>query len=113
MDITKSKLENMAGPVAAADTSPPAAVSVALLLPRGKEAHRVAAYAMLKGQQGVPFVRYAACRSCISISGWPPKLQRIGCQERGSQDVEDEELYSRMHGGKDNELVVSMVNTQE
>jgi hypothetical protein len=96
----------MASPVAAPDASPPAAVSV-VLLPKGKEVHGITAYAMFKGQQGVPFVRYAAC-TCTS--GWA-KLQRIGCQERSSQDVVEEEL-SRMHGGKDNEFV-SVLKTEE
>jgi hypothetical protein len=101
--IRKLKLEDIARSVAAPDASPPAAISVHF--PRGKEVHGITAYAMFKGQQGLPFVRYAACTSCTptSTSGWP-KLQRIGFQEHGSQDMEEEEeeeLYSRMHGGKD------------
>jgi len=74
----------MASPVAAPNASPPAAVSV--ILPSGKEVHGIAADAMFKGQQGVPFVRYAACTICSCTSGWP-KLQRIGCQDRGQKST--------------------------
>lgn len=95
MHITKLKLEDMAGPVAAQDASPAAAVSI--FLPRGKQVHGVTADAMFEGQQGVPLVWFAACAS----SSWLEPLQRSGCQELGSQDVEEQELCRKMHGRKD------------
>ena len=78
--ITKLKLVDMAGPVAAPDASPPAAVSLAILWPRGKDFHGITADATFEGQQGIAFVRYAACTSCSFA--WL-KLQRIGYKESG------------------------------
>lgn len=80
MHITKIKPNDMAGPVAALDAPPPAAVPFCFLVPRVKDARGVAGDAALEGQQGVPLLLYAACTG--RTTGWP-KLKCVGGQEIG------------------------------
>ena len=77
MQITKMKPKDMAGPVAALDAPPLAAVFV---VPRVKDAQGVAGDAALEGQQGVPLPWYAAC---AGRTAGRPDLKCIGGQQGG------------------------------
>ena len=100
----KSKLVDVASPVAAPDATPPAAVRLTFLPPRVEESCLIAGDATLECQQCVPLVRQTArAPSGVTTSGWLGLL--LLCmrreEEAAGDDEQNEHDYSwAKHGGK-------------
>jgi len=98
--VAEKKLEDMAGPVAAPDASPPAAVllvEAASSLPRCEDACRVLGDALLEGEQRIPLVPDAACPNIVGVgvtkTWWLLGLMwllRIGKAARRCRDEQHE-----------------------
>ena len=97
--VAKTEADDMAGPVAAPDAAPPAAVFVTFV-PRGKAPRWVAGDASLEGQQGVPLAGYAGASAMATGSSW----RQLQCLRlRGGRGCEKEKQVQdgrgmHMHG---------------
>ena len=92
--VAKTEADDMAGPVAAPDASPAAAVFVTLV-PRGKAPSRVAGDASLESQQGVPLAGYAGGTSVMSSWRKPQCLRLRGGHGGWEKEKQDD---GGMHG---------------
>jgi hypothetical protein len=102
--VAKSKLVDVASPVAAPDASPPAAILLAVATispPRAEEPCRVAGDVVLEGQQCVPLVREAAHARSVTTSWWLGLLLGMRGEEEAAGDDEQHENRSwAMHDGQ-------------
>ena len=103
--VAKSKLVDVASPVAAPDASPPAAILLAVATispPRAEEPCRVAGDAVLEGQQCIPLVREAAYALSVTTSRWLGLLLGRGEEEAAGDDEQHENRSWAMHDGNGN-----------
>jgi hypothetical protein len=97
--VAKTEADDMAGPVAAPDAAPAAAVLVTFV-PRGKAPSRVAGDASLEGQQGVPLGGYAGATSGMATnSSWrQPQCLRLRGGGGGCEKEKQVQDGGGMHG---------------